>query len=51
MRIIFSAALGLAVATQAQEIYLTTTGYTARPQCTKSTTSPSYHFKSFSYSL
>lgn len=45
------AILSLAVATQTQEIFLTTTGYTARPQCTNSVTSPSYHFKPFSYSL
>lgn len=51
MRIAFIAALVLTVATQAQEIYLTTTGYTTRSQCTESTASPSYHFKSFSYSL
>lgn len=51
MQVTFVAALGLAIATQAQEIYLTTTGYTARPHCTKSATSPSYHFKTFSYSL
>jgi hypothetical protein len=50
MRIAFIAALGLAISVQAQEIYLTTTGYTTRPQCTKSIASPSYHFKSFSYS-
>ncbi|OKP05890.1 Beta-glucosidase 34 [Penicillium subrubescens] len=51
MRMASIAALGLAIATQAQEIYLTTTGYTTRPQCTKSTASPSYHFQPFSYSL
>lgn len=51
MQVALIAALGLGVATQAQEIYLTTTGYTARPQCTKSNASPSYHFMQFSYSL
>ena len=51
MQITFIAILGLTIATQAQEIFLTTTGYIARPQCTNSATSPSYHFKPFSYSL
>jgi hypothetical protein len=51
MRIDFIAVLSLAVGTQAQEIYISTTGNTARPQCPKSTASPTYHFKPFSYSL
>lgn len=51
MRIAFSAVLGFLAATQAQEVYITTIGYTARPQCSKSTASPSYHFKYFSFSL
>ncbi|KAJ5103606.1 CAZyme family GH1, partial [Penicillium argentinense] len=43
--------LGLAAAVQAQEIFVTTTGYTARPQCKHETASPSYHFQPFSYTL
>ncbi|KAJ5835358.1 CAZyme family GH1 [Penicillium robsamsonii] len=41
----------LAVAIQAQEVYLTTTGYSARPQCTQSNVAPNYHFSPFSYTL
>ncbi|KAJ5513758.1 CAZyme family GH1 [Penicillium fimorum] len=41
----------LAVAIQAQEVYLTTTGYSARPQCTQSNVAPNYHFNPFSYTL
>jgi hypothetical protein len=42
-----------AAAVQAQELYFTTTGYEARPQCTQppATATPSYRFQSFSYTL
>ncbi|KAL5337517.1 glycoside hydrolase superfamily [Aspergillus crustosus] len=33
--------------TSAQELYLTITGYTARPQCTAPPATPSYHFEEF----
>ncbi|KAL4864097.1 hypothetical protein BDV12DRAFT_205927 [Aspergillus spectabilis] len=33
----------------AQELYLTTTGYTARPQCTGPPATPSYRFEEFSF--
>lgn len=34
---------------QAQEVYITTTGYTARPKCTDAPATPTYRFQSFSY--
>lgn len=34
---------------QAQEVYITTTGYTARPQCTEAPATPTYSFQPFSY--
>lgn len=47
---------GLAAVAQAQQIYLTTTGYTARPECTAaaaaapaSKPTPSYRFEEFSF--
>ncbi|KAJ5771421.1 uncharacterized protein N7511_003472, partial [Penicillium nucicola] len=41
-----------AVAIEAQELYQTTTGPVARPQCTKhSDPTPKYHFQPFSYTL
>lgn len=40
----------LAAAVEAQEIYVTTTGTSARPQCTKATDSPRYYFQEFSFS-
>ncbi|KAJ5152594.1 CAZyme family GH1 [Penicillium canariense] len=51
MRTTLLPVLCLAVAAEAQELHLTTTGYTARPQCSKSFASPSYYFQPFSYSL
>ncbi|KAJ5118228.1 Alpha/Beta hydrolase protein [Penicillium atrosanguineum] len=42
---------GLIVAAGAQEAFLTTTGNSARPQCTKAAASPSYYFQPFSYTL
>ncbi|CAG7924807.1 unnamed protein product [Penicillium olsonii] len=40
------------VAAEAQELYLTTTGYSARPQCTESSAlTPHYRFQPFSYTL
>lgn len=40
---------GLVAAVEAQEIYITTTGTSARPQCTQPTDSPSYYFQQFSF--
>ncbi|KAI0968517.1 glycoside hydrolase [Xylaria arbuscula] len=40
----------LATIVQAQQLFITTTGYTER-QCKPSTTSPSYYFQPFSYTL
>ncbi|CAI7655101.1 hypothetical protein PCG10_000514 [Penicillium crustosum] len=51
MRVPFISIAALAVATQAQEVYVTTTGYSARPQCTQSNVTPKYHFQPFSYTL
>ncbi|KAI1736968.1 glycoside hydrolase [Xylaria scruposa] len=36
---------------QAQQTFITTTGYTDRPQCTLSATLPSYRFQPFSFTL
>lgn len=41
----------LAVAAEAQEVYITKTGTSARPQCTGTLASPSFHFQPFSYTL
>ncbi|KAJ5548270.1 CAZyme family GH1 [Penicillium frequentans] len=41
----------LAVAVEAQEVYITKTGTSARPQCTGTLASPSFHFQPFSYTL
>ncbi|KAJ5434741.1 hypothetical protein N7491_005336 [Penicillium cf. griseofulvum] len=51
MRVPFISLPALVVATQAQEVYLTTTGYSARPQCTQPNVAPTYHFRPFSYTL
>lgn len=51
MRAPFISLAALAVVIQAQEVYLTTTGYFARPQCTQSNVTPDYHFQPFSYTL
>lgn len=42
---------GLVVAAGAQEIFLTTTGNSARPQYTQAAATPSYYFQPFSYTL
>ncbi|KAL4782335.1 glycoside hydrolase superfamily [Aspergillus varians] len=39
----------IATGVQAQELYITTTGYTARSECTDPAVTPSYRFKGFSY--
>ncbi|KAI0864273.1 glycoside hydrolase [Xylaria cubensis] len=36
---------------RAQQLFITTTGYTDHPQCTLSATLPSYHFQPFSFTL
>lgn len=41
----------LVVLAEAQQLYLTTTGYTERPQCTQAAASPEYSFRPFSYTL
>jgi len=41
----------LVALTEAQQLYLTTTGYTERPQCTQAAASPEYYFRPFSYTL
>ncbi|KAL3472035.1 glycoside hydrolase superfamily [Aspergillus californicus] len=41
--------VALATAVKAQELYLTTTGYTDRPQCTNPPSTPSYYFEGFSF--
>lgn len=51
MRFTLGYILGLAAVVQAQEIFVTTTGYKARPQCKHATASPSYLFQPFSYTL
>ncbi|KAL4874325.1 glycoside hydrolase superfamily [Aspergillus karnatakaensis] len=38
-----------AAGASAQELYVTTTGYTARPQCTAPPAAPSYRFEEFSF--
>jgi hypothetical protein len=46
------ALIGIAAVAQAQEVYITTTGYTARPQCTlPPAASPKYYFQPFSFTL
>lgn len=42
---------GFIAAAEAQETYITTTGYTARPQCTSLVAPPSYYFQPFAYTL
>lgn len=42
---------GLAVAAEAQEIFHTTKGPSARSQCAHATNSPSYYFQPFSFTL
>jgi hypothetical protein len=51
MQTIFSWAVILLGAAEAQQLYITTTGYPDRPQCTKPATSPEYYFHPFSYTL
>ncbi|KAE8403267.1 glycoside hydrolase superfamily [Aspergillus pseudonomiae] len=51
MRASLSYAALLATFADAQQLYLTTDGYTDRPQCTKPAAVPQYHFRSFSYTL
>ncbi|KAI1749539.1 glycoside hydrolase [Xylaria castorea] len=51
MRVSIASIPLLATITQAQQLFITTTGYTDRPQCTLSATSPSYHFQPFSFTL
>ncbi|KAL5042153.1 hypothetical protein BDW71DRAFT_217138 [Aspergillus fruticulosus] len=41
--------LALAAAVRAQELYITTTGYAARPGCTAAAATPSYRFEPFHY--
>ena len=41
----------LAAVAEAQELYIITTGYTERPQCTQPTISADYRFQPFSYTL
>ncbi|KAI0189867.1 glycoside hydrolase [Astrocystis sublimbata] len=41
----------VATVVRAQQLFVTTTGYTERPQCTPSTTSPSYYSQPFSFTL
>lgn len=36
---------------EAQQLYLTTIGYTERLQCTQPAASPEYSFRPFSYTL
>ena len=43
--------VAFAAAAQAQELYMTRNGTSARPQCTDPASSPSYHFQPFSYTL
>ncbi|KAJ5301270.1 hypothetical protein PENANT_c023G02248 [Penicillium antarcticum] len=50
MRVPITSLTTFVVAIKAQELYLTTTGYAARPQCTKQS-NPKYHFQPFSYTL
>ncbi|KAL4790132.1 glycoside hydrolase superfamily [Aspergillus venezuelensis] len=40
----------IAAGVSAQELYITTTGYTARSQCTAASATPSYRFDAFEYS-
>jgi len=42
---------GLVAAVEAQEIFHTTKGHSARSQCTQATASPSYYFQPFSFTL
>ncbi|KAJ5110539.1 CAZyme family GH1 [Penicillium argentinense] len=41
----------LLAAAEGQEVFITTKGPAARPQCTHAATSPSYYFQPFSYTL
>ncbi|KAL5356326.1 glycoside hydrolase superfamily [Aspergillus floccosus] len=41
----------LAACAQAQQLYITTTGYDERPQCTQLAASPEYYFQPFSYTM
>ncbi|KAI0471202.1 glycoside hydrolase [Xylaria cf. heliscus] len=51
MRVSVASISLVATITRAQQFLITTTGYTDRPQCTLSVTSPSYHFQPFSFTL
>ncbi|GIK07199.1 hypothetical protein Aspvir_002855 [Aspergillus viridinutans] len=51
MKAIFSWFVILLGAAEAQQLYITTTGYPDRPQCTQPASSPEYCFHPFSYTL
>jgi hypothetical protein len=51
MQTVFSWFVILLGAAEAQQLYITTTGFPDRPQCTQPASSPEYHFQPFSYTL
>ncbi|KAL1850540.1 hypothetical protein Plec18170_006825 [Paecilomyces lecythidis] len=51
MRAFWPSAIYLVALAEAQQLYVTTTGYTDRPQCTQLASSPQYRFQPFSYAL
>ncbi|KAH3147463.1 hypothetical protein LV164_005586 [Aspergillus fumigatus] len=51
MKTVFTWTVILLGVAEAQQLYITTTGYLDRPQCTEPTVSPEYYFHPFSYTL
>lgn len=51
MRTTLSLITTFIAAVEPQKVYITTTGYTDRPQCTQLTASPYYRLQPFSYTL
>ncbi|CAG7959230.1 unnamed protein product [Penicillium olsonii] len=51
MRVSVAFASLLATGAQAQQLFITTTGYSDRPQCTLPATSPQYSFRPFFFAL
>lgn len=51
MKTVFTWTVILLGVAEAQQLYITTTGYLDRPQCTEPTVSPEYYSHPFSYTL
>lgn len=46
---VLSLLAAVAAVVRGQDVFISTTGYTARPQCTKPPATPTYSFQGFSY--